>query len=111
MPEHDSRYYAMELSEMTDQSYTYMLRWANRWKQGIFHSMKRNKNRSEGNTVPIWKMWHPEMKYAQNTPVDRQRAKEQTRKQEKEKPRLKNIPMSNVFRITKSSKSTSKIAK
>ena len=40
MPEHDSRYYAMELSEMTDQSYTYMLRWVNRWKQGIFHSMK-----------------------------------------------------------------------
>ena len=88
MPEHDLRYFAMELSEMTDQSYTYMLKWANRWKRGIFHSMKRNKNRSEGNTVPIWKMWHPEMKDAPNKTVDRQRVEELTRKQEKEKPKL-----------------------
>ena len=92
MLEHDSRYCAMELSEMTDQSYTYMLKWANRWKQGIFHSMKRNKNRSEGNTVKIWKIWHLKMKDAPNTTVDRQRAKELTQKQEKEKPKLKIIP-------------------
>ena len=59
IPEHDSRYFAMEYSEMKGQSYTYMLKWANRWKTGIFHIMKRNKNESEGNTVKIWKMWYP----------------------------------------------------
>ena len=56
-------------------------------------------------------MWHPEMKDAPNKTVDRQRAKELSRKQEKEKPKLKNNSISNMFRITKSSKSTSKAAK
>ena len=50
------------------------------------------------------------MKDAPNTTVDRQRAKALTRKQEKEKPKLKNNPMINVFRITKPRKSTNKAA-
>ena len=111
MPEHDSRYFAKELSEMKDQSYTFMLKWANRWRTGIFHSMKRNKNRSEGNTVRIWKMWYPEREDAPNTTVDRARAKALTRKEEKARPKLINNPMTNVFRVTKKSKSTSKAAK
>ena len=96
---------------MKDQSYTYMLKWENRWRTGILHSMKRNKNRSEGNTVKIWKIWHSEMKDTPVTTVVRLRAKELTRIQEKDKPKLTNNPMTNVFRIKKSSKSTSKAAK
>ena len=111
MPEHDSRYYAKDLSEIKDQSYTYMLKWANRWRTGIFHSMKRYKNRSEGNTVRLWKIWHPEMKDAPITTVNQSRAKELTRKEEKKKPKLKSNPITNVFRVTKKSKSTSKAAK
>ena len=83
MPEHDSRYFAMELTEMKDQSYHYMLKWANRWRTGIFHSMKRNKNRAEGNTIPIWKMWHPDMIEAPTKVVDKQRANQLTRKKQK----------------------------
>ena len=50
------------------------------------------------------------MKDAPNKTVDRQRAKELTQKQEKEKPKLKDNPMTNVFRTTKASKSISKVA-
>ena len=51
------------------------------------------------------------MKDAPVTTVVRLRAKELTRIQEKEKPKSTNNPMTNVFRIKKSSKSASKVAK
>ena len=56
-------------------------------------------------------MWHPEMEDAPITTVDRARAKELTRKQVKAKPKMISNPITNVFRITKKSKSTSKAAK
>ena len=50
------------------------------------------------------------MKGAPTRVVDRQRAKQLNRKQQKEKPKLKNNPMINVFQIERPSKSTSKVA-
>ena len=32
MPEHDSKYFAMNLSEMNEQSVSQMLAWTKRWK-------------------------------------------------------------------------------
>ena len=72
--------------------------------------MKRNKNRAEGNTVRIWKIWYPDREDAPNTTVDRARAQALTRQEEKTKPKLMSNPITNVFRVTKKSKSTSKAA-
>lgn len=35
----------LDLPAMLESSYTQMLKRANRWKQGIFNSMKKNKNK------------------------------------------------------------------
>lgn len=108
MPEYDSRYYAMKLSEMTDQSHKYMLRWANRWKRGIFHRMKKNQNKADVNTILIWKIWNPTRTEVPTKVVDRQRSKWLLRKEQKEQSKLKGNPMTNIFQIDRPNKSTSK---
>ena len=40
MPEHESRYFTMDLSKMIEQSASQMLAWAMRWKWGIYDSMR-----------------------------------------------------------------------
>lgn len=37
-----------------------MLQWEKRWKQGIFHSMRKAKIKLINSTVPIWEMWDPD---------------------------------------------------
>jgi len=39
MPQHQSRYFAMPLEEMVEQSAPKMLAWATRWKMGIYQSV------------------------------------------------------------------------
>ena len=56
LPEHESKYFAMPLEEMVEQSAPKMLAWATRWKIGIYHSVRRAKLASKGMTVPIWKI-------------------------------------------------------
>ena len=60
MPKHDSTYFAMELPQMLEQSYTQILQWANRWRLGIYHSMKQAAITAKGLTIPIWKIWAPD---------------------------------------------------
>ena len=59
--QHGSRYCAMELSEMLEQSYTQMLKLAMRWKPGIYHSMKQAKLLWKKITILIiWRLLDPD---------------------------------------------------
>ena len=60
MPEHMSKYFAMPLEEMLEQSAPKMLAWVTRWKIGIYQSIRRAKLISKQMTVPIWKIREPE---------------------------------------------------
>ena len=40
MTQYDLQYFALDLPQMMEQSYSQMLQWATRWKLGIYHSMK-----------------------------------------------------------------------
>ena len=79
MPEHGSKYYAMELPEMIEQSYTKMLKWVNRWKSGIYHSMKSQKTIATSDNLPIWKIWNPDKIKEPNKIVDRKRSEIKTK--------------------------------
>ena len=57
MPEHESKYFAMPLEEMLEQSAPRMLAWATRWKMGIYQSVRRAKLASKKKTIPLWKIW------------------------------------------------------
>ena len=46
MPEHESKYFAMPLEEMLEQSAPRMLAWATRWKMGIYQSVRQAKDDS-----------------------------------------------------------------
>ena len=60
MPQHESKYFAMPLEEMLEQSAPKMLAWVTRWKIGIYQSVRRAKVISKRMIVPIWKIWKPE---------------------------------------------------
>ena len=108
MPEHDSRYYAMSMDEMIEQSPTRMLKWVNRWKHGIYHSMRRQQSRAASNTIPIWKMWNPQLQTEPKTIVDRKRSQATYKKELKEKKKLKDMKMTSVFGLKSKRKSTSR---
>ena len=59
MPQHDLQYFALDLPQMLEQTYSQMLRGANRWKLGIYHGMKRGKILAKQMTIPIGKIWDP----------------------------------------------------
>ena len=102
MKQHESVYYALPLAEMLEMSVTYMLSWANRWKLGIYHSMRRAKLISLRLTRPIWKMWYPERTYEPSKKVDRRKAKKSTQK------KYKLTRITTKLRVTNSKRSTSK---
>ena len=56
MPEHESKYFAMPLEEMLEQSAPRMLAWATRWKMGIYQSVRCAKLESKKMIIPLWKM-------------------------------------------------------
>ena len=86
MPQYDLRYFAKSLEEMLDQSAPRMLAWATRWKIGIYQRMRRAKQISKQKTVPIWKIWDPEITDEPGKKIDKRRItqskKRNTKKQE-----------------------------
>ena len=83
LPEHMSKYFAMPLKEMLEQSAPKMLAWVTRWKIGIYHSVRRAKILSKKLTIPIWKIWEPVRTAEPVTTVDKRRitaARKRTKK-------------------------------
>ena len=60
MPQHNSKYFALLLEDILEQSAPRMLAWSMRWKIGIYQSIRRANLLSKKLTVPIWKIWDPE---------------------------------------------------
>ena len=62
MLEHDYQYFAIDLTEIIEQSYQQMLAWANHWQNGVYyHSMKRAKVSARHQTISIWWIWNPDI--------------------------------------------------
>ena len=80
MPKHDSRYFAVPLEDMLEQSAPRMLAWATRWKMGIYQSIRRAKLLSKKMIVPIWKIWEPDRTDEPRKKVDKRRIKESGKK-------------------------------
>ena len=100
LPEHDSTYFAIDLPQMLERTYSQMLRWANRWRIGIYHSMKRAAIAAKGLTIPIYKIWYPD-RPAPRKRVDRRRLTSR-------KPiKYKDIKITNKMKVTKTHQSTS----
>ena len=54
LPQHESKYFAMPLEEMVQQSAPKMLAWATRWKVGIYQSVCRAKLESKKLTISLY---------------------------------------------------------
>ena len=93
---------------MTEQSPTRMLKWVNRWKQGIYTSMRRQQTRAASNTLSIWKIWYPNETQKPTTVVNRRRSNKQYETELKDKKKLKEVKMTSVFGLKSKSKSTSR---
>ena len=85
MPEHESKYFAMSLEEILEQSAPKMLSWVTRWKIGIYQSIRRAKFESKKMTVPIWKIWEPDRIDEPTTKVDKRRITASMKKTKKYK--------------------------
>ena len=85
MNEHESKYFAMPLEEMLEQSAPKMLAWVTRWKIGIYQSVCRAKMISKRMTVPIWKIWEPERTNEPVKKVDKRRITASRKKKKKYK--------------------------
>ena len=102
LPEHESKYFAMPLEEMVEQSAPKMLAWATRWKMGIYQSVRRAKLASKRMTVPIWKIWNHDQTNKPITKVDRSRITQSKQKI------YKTVPITNKWKVTDSKRSTSR---
>ena len=102
MKQHESVYFTLPLAEMLEMSVTYMLSWTNRWKLGIYQSMRRAKLISLKLTRPIWKMWDPDRTFEPTKKVDQRRVTKSTQK------KYKLTRITTKLRVTKSKRSTSK---
>ena len=80
MPQHDSKYIALSLEEMLEQSAPRMLAWATRWKIGIYQSIWRAKILSKKLTIPLWKIWEPDRTDEPKKKVDRRKVTQSKRK-------------------------------
>ena len=103
MPEHESKYFAMPLEEMEEQSAPRMLAWATRWKMGIYQSVRRAKLASKQMTVPIWKIWEPERIDEPEKKVEKRRL-QQTRQK-----KYKATSITNKLKVTERIRSTSRV--
>ena len=101
MPEHKSKYFAMPLEEMVEQSAPKMLAWATRWKMGIYQSVRRAKLASKQMTVLIWKIWEPERINEPAKKVDKRRLKQTKQK------KYKASSITDKLKVTKHTRSTS----
>ena len=105
MPQHDSKYFALSLEEMLEQSAPRMLAWAMRWKIGTYQSIRLAKLLSKKLTVPIWKIWDPERINEPEKKVDKRRITESRKKVKK----YKATKITNKMKVDKQWKSTSRI--
>ena len=85
MSEYESKYFAIPLEEMLEQSAPKMLAWVTRWKIGIYQSIRRAKMISKRMTVPIWKIWEPERTNEPVKKVDKRRITASRKKTKKHK--------------------------
>jgi len=102
MPQHQSRYFAMPLEEMVEQSAPKMLAWATRWKMGIYQSIRRAKLASKQMTVPIWKIREPERTDEPEKKVDKRRLKQTKQK------KYKASSITDKLKVTTHTRSTSR---
>jgi len=104
MPQHDSKYFALSLEEMLEQSAPRMLTWATRWKIGIYQSIRRTKILSKKLTVPLWTIWEPDRTDEPKKKVDRRRVIESRTKVKK----YKVTKITNKLKVKDQVKSTSR---
>ena len=102
MPQHTTKYFAMPLEEMVEQSASRMLAWATRWKMGIYQSVRRAKYVSKQLTVPIWKVWDPERTDEPEKKVDKRRLKQTKQK------KYKATSITNKLKVKERTRSTSR---
>lgn len=57
MPQHDSKYFALNLEEILAQSSLRILAWTIRWKIGRYQSIRQEKQISKQMIVPFYKVW------------------------------------------------------
>jgi len=100
MPKHKSKYFAMLLEEMVEQSAPRMLAWATQWKIGIYQSVRQAKLASKQMTVPIWKIWEPERIDEPKKNVDKRRLKRTKQKKYKASSIIKKLKVKNRTRST-----------
>ena len=105
MPQQESRYCAMPLEKMLEQSAPRMLAWATRWKIGIYQSIRQAKLISKKMIVPIWKIWEPDQTDEPKKKVDKRRITASKRKTKKYKTTRITIKM----KVTGRTKSTSQV--
>ena len=79
-----------------------MLSWANRWKIGIYQSMRRAKLISLRLTRPIWRLWNPDRQSEPGTKVDRSRITNSKQR------KYKTARITTKLKVTNHSRSTSK---
>ena len=103
MPEHQSKYFAMPLEEMVEQSAPRMLAWATRWKMGIYQSVRRAKLASKQMTVPIWKIWDHDRTDEPTKKVDKRRLQQNRQR------KYKTTSITNKWKVTESIRSTSRV--
>ena len=102
LTEHVSKYFAMPLEKMVQQSAPTMLAWATRWKIGIYQSVRQAKLASTGMTIPIWKIWDHDRTDKPITRIDRSRITKTKQK------KYKTVPITNKWKVTDSNRSTSR---
>ena len=107
MPEHESKYFAMPLEEMLEQSAPKMLAWVTRWKIGIYQSVCRAKIISKQMIVPIWKIWEQERNNESIKKVDKRRIAASRKKTKK----YKTISIMNKLNVKERIRSTSQVTK
>ena len=103
LPEHKSKYFAMPLEEMVEQSSSRMLAWATRWKMEIYQSVQQAKYVSKQMTVLIWKIWDPDRTNEPAKKVDKRRFKQSKQK------KYKASSITDKLKVTGSIKSTSRV--
>ena len=103
MPEHESKYFAIPLEEMLEQSAPRILTWVTRWKMGIYQSVRRAKLASKKMTVQIWKIWEPERIDEPEKKVDKRHLQQIRQK------KYKATRITNKWEVTRRTKSTSRV--
>jgi hypothetical protein len=102
LPEDELKVFDESLEERLEATNQQIKKWLMRWRPEIDHSMKKVKELAQTRSLPIWR--HFTADKPARTKVSRQVS---TRQHELPK-KMSNNPLTNVFKRTKPSRSTSK---